>query len=323
LRVLITGGAGYIGSVLVQQLLRRNYRVRVLDILTFGGESLLGVINNPNFEFTKGDIRKKNVVKEAIEDIDAVVHLAAIVGDPACAKQPYLARETNLDASLLIYDLCNTSRNVKKFIFASTCSNYGKMDGDGYINEDSSLKPVSLYARLKVDFEKYLLDSQTREDFIPTSLRFATVYGISPRMRFDLTVNEFTRDVTLGKELIIYGEQFWRPYCHVEDLARSCLLVLESQSGLVNHKVFGVGHTSENYQKKMLAEEIIKVVPEATISYVHKVEDPRDYRVEFSRIKDELDFKITKKVPDGIREIHFLITSGLLINPECSTYSNI
>lgn len=141
-------------------------------------------------------------------------------------------------------------------------------------------------------------------------------------MRFDLTVNEFIRDVTLGKELVIFGEQFWRPYCHVEDLARSCVLVLESPPEKVDHNVFGVGDTRENYQKKMLAEEILKIVPDAKIRYVHKEEDPRDYKVDFSKIKNQLGFKITRTVPEGMRSIHFLIKNGFLTNPENPYYSN-
>lgn len=322
MKVLVTGGAGYIGSILVRQLLDKGYSVRVLDMLRFGGESLLGVINHPNLEFIKGDVRNKQTVLEAIRNMEAVVHLAAIVGDPACAMEPKLAEEINLNASEMIFDLCNDSNHIKRFIFASTCSNYGKMENDNYVVEDSPLKPVSLYARLKVSFEKYLLESQTRSDFIPTSLRFATVYGISPRMRFDLTVNEFTRDATLGKGLEIYGEQFWRPYCHVEDLARSCVLVLESEPRKVNHRVFGVGDTRENYQKKMLANEIMKVVPNVEVTFVPKDEDPRDYKVDFSRIENELGFEISRTVPQGVREIYHLINNGFLLNPESEIYRN-
>jgi len=322
MKVLVTGGAGYIGSVLCRQLLDRGYQVRVLDILNFGGESLIGIINHPSFEFIKGDVRKDEDIKNALEAMDAVVHLAAIVGDPACAAQPQLAQETNLDASKMLYDHCARTDHVKHFVFASTCSNYGKMEGNDYIHEDAPLKPVSLYAKQKVEFEKYLLDSNTRESFIPTSLRFATVYGISPRMRFDLTVNEFTRDATMGNELVIYGEQFWRPYCHVHDLAQSCVLVLESEKSKVSHNVYGVGDTSENYQKKMLAEEIEKVIPAVKIKYVKKDEDPRDYRVDFSKIKNELGFSITRTVPQGIAEIDFIIKNKILTDPLSKIYSN-
>lgn len=323
MKVLITGAAGYIGSVLTRQLLERGYFVRGLDSLIFGGESLISVYNYPNFEFIKGDIRDKKILLNSLQGIDAVVHLAAIVGDPACAKQSELAEETNWTATKMLFDLSVEAKNVKRFIFASTCSNYGKMKEVEYVSEDSPLNPVSLYAKLKVKFEKYLLESDTRKDFVPTSLRFSTVYGLSPRMRFDLTVNEFVREVTLGKELEIYGEQFWRPYCHVEDLARACIIVLESDNKKVAHNVFNVGDTEENYQKKMIADEILKIIPSARIKYVPKDEDPRDYKVKFSKIKNELGYNITKTVPDGIRKISSMLNSGIISNSYSKKYKNI
>lgn len=322
-KVLITGGAGYIGSVLTRILLRKGYQVKVVDNLFFGGESVLGLLSNPNYEFVKGDIRVDKLIIDALKSCDAVVHLAAIVGDPACSQQPELAEEINWTASKKLYDYSVESTNIKRFIFASTCSNYGKMDGDGFVDENSPLKPVSLYAELKVKFENYLLNSKTREDFVPTALRFATVYGISPRMRFDLTVNEFVRDLTLGKELQIFGEQFWRPYCHVYDLANSCALVLESDSEKVNHQVFNVGSTEENYQKKMLADMILKVIPNAQISYVKRTEDPRDYRVNFDKISNVLGFEISRRVIDGITEIHQILEDNYLYDPYSNNYQNI
>ena len=319
---LVTGAAGYIGSVLVRNLLAKGYHVRGMDNLSFGGESLIGVYNDPDFEFMKGDVRNSGDVNKALQGVESVVHLAAIVGDPACAKQPELAEDINWNGARNLYDLCCEMTNVKKFIFASTCSNYGKMPGDGYLNEGSPLKPISLYAELKVKFEKYLLESKTRDDFIPTALRFATVYGLSPRMRFDLTVNEFTRQVALDKELEIYGEQFWRPYCHVEDLAGACICALESDPAKVRHNVFGVGDTAENYQKAMIAAELLKVVPEARIKLVSSSEDPRDYRVDFSKIKNELGFQTTRTVPDGIREIYQILKDGIISDPYSNAYKN-
>jgi nucleoside-diphosphate-sugar epimerase len=322
-KVLVTGGAGYIGSVLVRRLLNKGYSVRALDNLSFGGESLIDIYGHQNFEFRKGDVRNTADVAAAVEGVDAVVHLAAIVGDPACSKQAELAKEINWRASVNLFDLCNSKINVKRFVFASTCSNYGKMPGDGFLNEESPLRPVSLYAELKVKFEQYLLSSQTRKDFFPTALRFATVYGLSPRVRFDLTVNEFTREVALGKELKIFGERFWRPYCHVEDLAQSCVLTLESGPEKVGRQVFGVGDTTENYQKAMLAEELLKVIPSAKITYVSKLEDPRDYRVDFSKIQKELGFKVSKRVPDGIREIYRILKDGIISDPYSKAYQNV
>tara|TARA_Y100000294_G_scaffold30087_2_gene25394 strand:- start:579 stop:1172 length:594 start_codon:yes stop_codon:yes gene_type:complete len=197
------------------------------------------------------------------------------------------------------------------------------MEGDGFVNEDSPLGPVSLYAELKVEFEDYLLNSNPVNGIAASVLRFSTVYGLSPRLRFDLIVNEFMRDVTLGKELVVFGEQFWRPYCHVEDLARACVLVLECDTKKIANNVFNVGDTKENYQKKMIVEEILKIVPDASIKYIQKEEDPRDYRVDFSKIQTELGFAITKTVPDGLREIHSILSDGLISNPDSPNYRNI
>jgi nucleoside-diphosphate-sugar epimerase len=323
MRILVTGVAGYIGSVLVKQLLDKNYRVLGLDSLIFGGESLLAVYNHPHFAFIKQDIRDEGVLEEVIKEVDGVVHLAAIVGDPACAKQPDLAKEVNWSASKYLFDICTENKNVERFIFASTCSNYGKMEGETYVNETSPLRPVSLYAELKVKFEHYILEKKTNNNLSPTSLRFSTVYGLSPRMRFDLTVNEFIREVTLGRELKIFGEQFWRPYCHVEDLARSVVHVLEMPADRVANNVFGVGDTEENYQKKMIADEILKIVPNCSIQYIKKDQDPRDFRVDFSKIKTELGYSITRRVRDGLREIHNAIKNNIIVDPDHQKYINV
>ncbi len=322
-KILVTGAAGYIGSVVVNQLLNRGYQVRGIDILNFGGESLLSVLTHPNFEFIKGDLRKEDDVKNSLKDIYGIIHLAAIVGDPACAAEPQVAEDTNWYASKLLFDNANNSKEVKRFVFASTCSNYGKMPGDNLLTEDSMLNPLSLYAKLKVQFEKYVLNSDTRKDFIPTNLRFSTAYGLSPRIRFDLTVNEFSKEVALGRELLIFGEQFWRPYCHVEDLARACILALESEAEKVDHEVFNVGDSSENYQKKMIAEEILEFVPDAKVKYVHRDEDPRDYKVDFSKIKNKLDFNITRTVPNGLREVYSVVKNQIVKEPDSPRYKNI
>ena len=321
-KILVTGAAGYIGSVLIRQLLSKNYKVRGADALYFGGESLLDIYNHTDFEFIKGDICNSEFISRILDGVTDVVHLAAIVGDPACAKQPELAKQINWEASKRLFDE-SIKANINHFIFASTCSNYGKMEGDSFLNEDSPLNPVSLYAELKVKFEKYLLESPISDKFTPTALRFSTVYGLSPRMRFDLTVNEFIREAALGKELQIFGEQFWRPYCHVDDLARSCVIVLESQREKVRQAVFNVGDSNQNFQKKMIAEEILKIIPDANITYVHKSEDPRDYRVDFSKIQNTLGYKITKEVPDGLKEIYNVLRDGLISDPYSSKYKNI
>ncbi len=321
-KILVTGGAGYIGSVLVRQLLAKGYFVRVIDSLKWGGESLFDVMTHKNFELYKGDLRNINDVKKATENIDSVVHLAAIVGDPACSKYSNEANETNWTASVNLFKECE-KKQIKRFIFASTCSNYGKMsDSNSYVNETSLLNPVSLYAELKVKFENFLLNENKNSSVVSTALRFSTVYGFSPRIRFDLTVNEFTRNMVVENFQEIWGEQFWRPYAHVDDLCRATILVLESADDKVKSEVFGVGDTTENYQKGMIIREINKHI-NGEIKYVTKNEDPRDYRVDFTKIKNQLGFKISKTVPDGIQEIKKIIESGVISDPYSSKFKNI
>ena len=323
MNVLVTGGAGYIGSVLVRQLLNEGYKVRVFDSLKFGGESLYDVMLHPNFEFFKGDIRDSALVKKALHGMDAIAHLAAIVGDPACKKFSAEAKETNWTASVALFEAAEEAR-LKHFIFASTCSNYGKMpDPDSFVTENSALNPVSLYAELKVRFEEYLMEVKKDTDICSTALRFSTVYGFSPRLRFDLTVNEFTRNAAVNGVQEIWGAQFWRPYCHVNDLARSVTLVLKSPKEKIRSNVFNVGSTEENYNKGMIIEEVCKVVPGVKVNYVESSEDPRDYRVNFDKIRDELGYSITKRVPDGVKEIYTLIKTGIINDPFGEKFRNI
>ncbi len=323
MKVLVTGGAGYIGSILVRQLLNKGYHVRAFDSLKFGGDALYDVMLSPNFEFMKGDVRNADDIDTALKGIDAVAHLAAIVGDPACKKYSDEANETNWDGAVLLFNKAEAA-GVKRFVFSSTCSNYGKMpDPDSFVTETSELNPVSLYAELKVKFEKYLLEEKKDSHMCSTSLRFSTVYGFSPRIRFDLTVNEFTRNAAIHGVQEIWGQQFWRPYCHVDDLARSVVLVFESPEEKVRANVFNVGSTEENYNKGMIIKEVCKVVPNVTVNYVDSSEDPRDYRVNFDKIKNELGFTITKTVPDGVKEIYALLKTGIVTDSFAQKFRNI
>ena len=324
--ILVTGGAGYVGSGLLRELLVNGYSVTCVDNLMFGGESLLDIWHNKNFTFINCDINDSEKLDNIFlkNNFDGVIHLAAIVGDPACKLNSDLANKTNWTSSKWLIEKSKSAR-VSKFIFASTCSNYGKMDDpEAYVDENSRLAPVSLYAELKVKFEKYMLSQMKRIDgFSPTSLRFSTVYGLSPRMRFDLTVNEFTKDLALEKELVIFGEQFWRPYCHVKDFSNAFITVLKSPNEKVAYNVFNVGDTKENYTKQMLVNEIKKVLPKSKIKYVAKNEDARDYRVNCDKIQKELGFKISMTVPDGIKEIKRVIQENLIQDPEDQKYYNI
>ena len=305
MKILVTGGAGYIGSIVIEELLKLKYEVICLDRLTFGDNAVRHHYGNPLFTLKNFDIRNYELLKELIleNDFFAVLHLAAIVGDPACKLYTKETKEINVQATLNLLELCNSNK-VKKFIFASTCSNYGKMNDDKkFVDENSPLKPISLYAETKVEIENFILNNLDRNNyFSPTILRFSTVYGLSKRMRFDLTVNEFARDAFYNKKLIIYGENFWRPYCHVNDFAAAFIKVLNAEKN-IHYNVFNVGNTDENYSKKMLAEIILKNISETKIEYVFKRDDPRDYRVNCDKISNLLGFKTSKSVNDGVVEI--------------------
>jgi nucleoside-diphosphate-sugar epimerase len=307
--------------MLVRELLERGVRVRALDsLLGKDGRSLLGCWSDPLFEFVRGDIRDGEIVARALDGVDAVVHLAAIVGDPACTRQPELAREVNFEATTNLLGAAQAC-GVRRFVFASTCSNYGKLNGSAYATEEFELRPISLYAETKVAAELEVLD-RSRPDFQTVCLRLATVYGASPRMRFDLTVNEFTRDVVLGRPLIVYGEQFWRPYVHVGDAARAIADVLEAGVSDVAGEVFNVGDTQENYRKLDLVGLLRERHSDLEVEFVPQDDDPRDYRVSFDKIRARLGFNVTTRVPGGIDEVAEIVRSGAIADPDAPIYRN-
>lgn len=318
---LVTGGAGYVGSLVVLELLGRGHRVRVLDCLLHGGvPSLLGAWGRPGFEFIAGDVRDPMAREAALADVDAVVHLAAIVGDPACAREPDAARSVNLDATGSLLEECERL-GIRRVVFASTCSNYGRMADGRLATEEFELRPVSLYAETKVAAEQAVL-AKARNGLEACCLRFATVYGSSPRMRFDLTVNEFTRDLVLGDELVVFGEQFWRPYIHVRDAARAIAVALDAPRDRIDGEVFNVGATGENYRKLDIVELLQRRLPKARVRFVHKDEDPRDYRVAFDKIDATLGFRPEYTVSDGINEVMALVSSGILGDPRGEIFRN-
>jgi nucleoside-diphosphate-sugar epimerase len=318
--VLVTGGAGYLGSVLSAQLLAAGARVRVLDSLLYGGEALLGLYPYDGFEFVRGDIRSSADVEQALERIDAVVHLAALVGDPACKRQPELARAVNEDASLELFE--RARGKVDRFVFASTCSNYGRMgDPEEHVTEKTELRPLSLYAETKVAVELELLAAANGGAAV-TVLRFATLFGLSPRMRFDLTVNEFAAELLTKRRLEVYGEQFWRPYIHVGDAAHAVRSVLAAPRDVVAGEVFNTGDTRENYRKADLVALLRARLDDVAVDVVQVAEDPRDYRVSSEKIERTLGFRASRSVRDGIDEVLDAIEKGVLGDPSEQRYRN-
>jgi nucleoside-diphosphate-sugar epimerase len=312
MEILVTGGAGYLGSALVPLLLSKGHRVRVLDNLSAGGRSMLGFWSDPAFRFHQGDVTNAGDVRTALEGADAVVHLAAIVGDPACARNKPLATAVNLEGSLALLSEAKRS-GVRRFVFASTCSNYGRVPADEFATESAALQPLSLYAESKVAMEKAILEQKVGgNDMAATALRFSTLFGVAPRMRFDLTVNEFAMEMVANKALKVFGEQFWRPYVHVRDAARAIELVLAAPVEKVGAEVFNVGSNEQQFTKKMLVDLIQPLATDAKVEYVRKQEDPRDYRVNFDKIARVLNFRISRTVPEGVREVVDLVRAGLI-----------
>ncbi len=321
-RTLVTGGAGYVGSSLVPKLLDRGTSVRVLDSLAVGdGRSVLAAWGRDGYEFVPGDVRDRAARAAALEGVDTVVHLAAVVGDPACARDPDAARAVNLGGTRALLTEAKQG-GVSRFVFASTCSNYGRLvDGDAVATEEWELRPVSLYAETKVAAELAVL-AAAGDGFTATCLRFATVYGVSPRMRFDLTVNEFARDALVNEELVVYGEQFWRPYVHVRDAAAAIAEVLSSPAEDVAGEVFNVGDSGQNFRKQDLVDYLVERLPETSVEFVARSEDPRDYRVSFEKIASKLGYRTSKSVPDGIDEVLALLRSGAIADPFDPMYRN-
>jgi nucleoside-diphosphate-sugar epimerase len=318
---LITGGSGYIGALLAKELQEAGREVRVLDSLLHGQEEIAAEQEQAGIEVIRGDVRDADARKRALSGADAVVHLAAIVGDPACALDPAVSDEVNVQATkALVADAGEAG--VERLVFASTCSNYGRMtDPNVPITEEGELRPVSLYAEQKVGMEQLILAGTNGVK--PTCLRFATVYGVGRRMRFDLTVNEFTRELWADRDLEVFGEQFWRPYIHVRDAGRAVRTVLEAPEEKVAGRVFNAGRSGENYRKLDLVEEIQKQTDRGRVSYVKKNEDPRDYKVSFDKIKAELGFETLMTVPEGIAEIMAGLDAGTFGDPFDSRYKNV
>ena len=309
--ILLIGGAGYIGTVLTSHFLTRGYKITVLDNFTYNNQfAVLPFLGEKGFRLVSGDMNDPDKLEEASEDVDDVVLLAGLVGDPITKKYPVESGLINEKGIKHCMDYFS-DKAINKLIFISTCSNYGLIKENELADENFELNPLSLYAKAKVSNEQYLLDKKGNANYTGVILRFATAFGPSPRMRFDLTVSEFVRDIFFGRELVVFDENTWRPYCHVRDFARLIELVLNSDNATVNYEVFNAGGDVNNYTKKMIVETILEYIPEGNIKYSDNGSDPRNYRVSFEKVKKTLGFVPEYTVKDGIMELIDGLKNGI------------
>ena len=300
-RVLLVGGGGYIGVPLAQHLLGAGYDVFNTDCSVYGHTmAAVSLLGQPGYEFKRIDFTHTLAFEDILQSVTDVIILGGLVGDPITKQYPAESEMINTLGIRRLIDACN-GKGLNKVVFISTCSNYGEIPEGALADEDYELRPLSLYAQAKVAQEIHLKSNNV--DFHWTVLRFATAFGLAPRMRFDLTVNQFTRELFLNLPLEIYDADTWRPYCHVRDFARALTRVLEAPLAAVGQKVFNAGGDANNYTKSMIAAAIKRRLPEANYSLVQGGTDRRNYKVNFARIRNTLHFQPNYSVEDGIDEI--------------------
>lgn len=312
--VLIIGGGGYVGIPVSEGLLAKGYSVKCYDNFIYKhNKAVISLLNHPRYDLVVGDVRDEQTLKTATRDVTDVILLAGLVGDPITKQHPILSKSINQEAIINCIDLISKLQ-IDRFIFVSTCSNYGLIPNDKLADETFTLKPLSLYAEAKVNAEQYILNKKPFNYCTPTILRFATAFGLSKRMRFDLTVNEFCRDLVLGKELTIFDADTWRPYCHVEDFASLIESVFVAPKELVNYEVFNAGGDINNRTKQGIIDSLKVFIPSAKIKYKEKGSDPRNYKVNFTKVKEILGFQPKFTVEMGMKEIISAVHSGMFEN---------
>ena len=317
--VLVIGGAGYVGSRLLPRLLEAGYRVRLMDLMLFGFESIHDIADHPRLEIKTADFRAVDQVVEAMQDMDAVIHLGGIVGDPACAIDEALTVEVNLVATRMVAEVAKSMR-IQRFVFASTCSVYGASDET--LDEGSQLNPVSVYAKSKIASERGL-HNLTDDLFRPTVLRFGTLYGLSGRMRFDLVVNLLTAKSLMDGEITIMSGDQWRPFLHVDDAARALLAALQSPIDVVGGETFNVGGDEQNMTIQDAGDTIHAAVPDAKMIQAGEDTDRRNYRVSFAKIVAAMNFRLKWTVESGVAQMAEFVKAGNVKNWRDRRYSNV
>jgi nucleoside-diphosphate-sugar epimerase len=313
-RVLVTGGGGYIGAHLIPMLIEDGYYVKIIENFTYGRHGIRSFENHPQVEIIEGDICDIRAVVNSLKDVDYIIALAALVGDPACSLNAKETLNLNYEATKILVETASFY-GIKRLIFASSCSVYGA-SSDQFLTEDSPLNPVSLYAKTRIMSEEVLLDRCGNIE--PVILRLSTVFGLSDRMRFDLVVNTLTaRGVVDGKFQVFGGNQ-WRPFIHCRDVAQAFRLALKASSEDVKPTIFNVGSTSMNFTINDVAKIIEHKLPGVQVEYQDVIDDPRNYKVNFDRISKYLKFNTSISVEQGVDEMILALSQ----DPELRLYSD-
>ncbi len=322
MKVMVTGGAGYIGSHCVRMLLARGYNVRVLDSLLFGDDALQPMMNGgSSLELIQGDIRHVEDVVAATKGCQAVIHLAGIVGDPACELDPEATHTINYEATKIMVEVAKYA-NVRRFVFASTCSVYGAAE-DYILNEGSVVNPVSLYAETNLRSEHVILRGFEGTTTVPTIVRFATIYGVSARMRFDLVVNIMAAKAHYEKKVRVFGGDQWRPNVHVQDAARGLIACMEAPEDRARGEVFNIGSNDQNYRIREIGEIVARTLPGTEIEIIKDSPDKRSYHVSFDKARYVLGFEVHHTVGQGVLEIADLLAGEKIPNYLDDRYYNV
>ena len=317
--IFISGGAGYVGTALIDLALKRKYKVICYDILIYSDNPIENFKKNKNFTLIKGDIRDRKKLRESLKDVDYVVNLAAIVGDKPCQVAPKSTYQINYLGNQFLLEESKKNK-IKKYLFASTCSNYGITDPNSFADEKSKLNPVSLYAEIKIDSEK-IVKEFNEKNFSTTNLRFATAYGVSKRTRFDLAVNSFAYEAYKEKKLMVFAEDTWRPYIHVYDMGYIILDIINSKNKNFAGETFNAGYTNQNYMKKEIVNFFKKKLHSLEVNTLNSIDDPRNYRVSFKKLEKILKIKNKFTINKGINELFENFKSGNLTFNDYNTNS--
>lgn len=320
-RILVTGGAGYLGSCVTRLLLERGHAVRCFDALYFGADSLKDLRGDSRLEMIQGNIIELGRFPELFRDVSAVIHLAGLANDPSCDLEPEMTELANYRGTIELAEAALTN-GIQRFLFAGSCSVYGS-GSTLALDESAALHPVSLYARAKIRAENSLLAMRSR-GLEPVILRQATLFGLSPRMRFDLAINVMTlHAATRGRVFVLGGGGQWRPFLHVRDAAEAFVAALEAPAERVSGEIFNAGSDRENYQIRDLARLVVDAVPGSRVEEAPGDADPRTYNVCFEKIRRVLEWEPRRSAREGIEEIAGALRAGRLPEPEHHRYYNI